>query len=86
MKLDSEIKKNSSSIPVLPKIKPPAVKLPKTLSKSSFEEQQERLLKIKQEKMPIGRDGKRLPLPFVSKKPKNPKKTESLYKSGELKR
>lgn len=88
-KLDSDIGlvSQSASLPVLPKVKSPAFKIEKKqFMKSSLEEQQEKHLKILQEKQPLGRDGKRIPLPAINMKrnPKPKRTSGSLQKTGEI--
>ena len=91
MSLDSEIVNHTASLPVLPKIKlatTKSQKFQKISSKSKLEEQQEAYLKVLQSKQPIGRDGKRIPLPALPKNPKGLKganSTLSMTKSTDAK-
>lgn len=85
-KLETQKMATAASMPVLPKTKPQLAPIEKkTMGKSKLEIQQERQMKILQEKQPIGRDGKRIPLPKVRKNVKNTTGTSiSMLKSSEF--
>lgn len=59
------------SVVSLPKQKPHLASIEKRNTKSKLEIQQERHLRILQDKQPLGRDGKRIPLPKIKKNVKN---------------
>ena len=73
------------SVPSLPKQKPQLATIEKSNTKSKLEIQQERHLRILQDKQPLGRDGKRIPLPKIRKNVKNTTGSSiSLAKSSEF--
>lgn len=83
MNLDTELKSNLS-LPALPKLKSPNAII-KPINKSNLEEHKEKFLKNMQQKQPIGRDGKRIPLPSISTKSnKLAKSMSKLQVSGDV--
>lgn len=85
-KLDSQKMQTVASLPVLPKNRPQLAAIEKkNTTKSKLEIQQERQMKILQEKQPVGRDGKRIPLPKIKKNIKNTTGSSiSMLKSNEF--
>ena len=89
MSLDSDTISHTASLPALPKTKIITTKIPtipkvqRLNGKANLEEQQEKYLKLLQEKQPLGRDGKRIPLPVIPRNKSS--KNSTFHKSGEAK-